>query len=98
MPDRKDANPYGDEGGKRVGRPSKPKRAADQATDKQADGDPATNPSKSTQAGQEAARGIHGANQGGDGEQPGSEPLEERSDEHVSGYGGNKGDPKRSSD
>ncbi len=41
-----------------------------------------------TDAGNEAARGIHGANRGGDPQAPGSEPLEHRDEEHQSNYGG----------
>ncbi len=79
-----------------VGRPSNPKKPSETQADKQADGDQRTSPS--TGAGQESARGIHGANEGGSKKAPGSEPLKHRSEEHVSGYGGNKGAPKRSSD
>lgn len=53
---------------------------------------------KTTGAGNEAARGIRGANQGGSQRAPGSEPLEHREDQHKSGYGGEGGEPRTSSD
>jgi hypothetical protein len=54
-----------------------------------------------TGAGAEAAEGVHGANKGApntDEEQAGSEPLKHREAEHKSGYGGEKAEPKTSSD
>jgi hypothetical protein len=62
--------------------------------------------SNETNSGSEAAQGIHNAksndrSRNGDAdttERPGSEPLVDRKDEHVSGYGGKNGDPKTSSD
>ena len=68
-----------------------------------------TDPKKAnTGAGSEAARGIRSANpdehsgvehaHDDDEEQPGSEPLHHRDAEHKSGYGGEKGKPKTSSD
>jgi hypothetical protein len=54
-----------------------------------------------TGAGSEAAQGVHGANkraQGDEADRPGSEPLEHRDAEHKSGYGGEKSEPKTSSD
>lgn len=53
---------------------------------------------ETTGAGSEAARGIRGANQGGSERAPGSEPLEHREHEHKSGYGGDGGAPRTSSD
>jgi hypothetical protein len=65
---------------------------------------------KGTESGNEAARGIHSAkgdskssdrsteSQRTTNDRPGSEPLKNRSEEHVSGYGGKGGDPKTSSD
>ena len=70
-------------------------------------------PRRTTGAGSEAAEGIHGASTdrdpsdrssvestetGSDGDQSGSEPLTDRSNEHRSGYGGSGGKPVRSSD
>ena len=83
----KTENPYGDDAGTRVGHPDAPQRAS-----KQGDGDEG-----GTEAGNEAARGIHERNKGG-GDRPGSEPLKDRGTEHESGYGGKGGDPKQSSD
>jgi hypothetical protein len=73
-------NPYGDDGGTRVGRPDTPKR------------------DNLTESGNEAARGIHDANKKGSPARPGSEPLKERENQHKSGYGGENGKPRRSSD
>lgn len=53
---------------------------------------------KSTGGGNEAARGIHGANKHGSPKRPGSEPLQDRDSEHESGYGGRGGVPRTSSD
>lgn len=54
-----------------------------------------------TGAGAEAAEGVHGANhrahEDEDG-RAGSEPLKHRDAEHKSGYGGEKAEPKTSSD
>ncbi|HEV2641409.1 MAG TPA: hypothetical protein VGT98_01820 [Candidatus Elarobacter sp.] len=84
-------NPYGDDAGTRVGRPDTPKR--DNADDDGKSG---------TGAGSEAARGIqrgiHEQNRKGSGKKPGSEPLQERETEHESGYGGEGGTPRTSSD
>ena len=77
-------NPYGDDAGTRVGRPSTPNRDN-------------TSGNAPTEGGDEAARGIHGDNAGGVDGRPGSEPLVERETEHDSGYGGRGGAPKRSS-
>lgn len=60
-----------------------------------------------TGAGSEAAAGIRGAadqvprstdDGGADDDLPGSEPLEKREQEHKSGYGGEGGEPRVSSD
>ena len=54
-----------------------------------------------TGAGAEAAEGVHGANapaRDDDEQRSGSEPLEHRDAEHKSGYGGEKAEPKTSSD
>jgi hypothetical protein len=62
--------------------------------------------------GSEASEGVHGAGgrsekdktgvtadrAGGSKDRKGSEPLEERTDEHRSGYGGSGGTPVTSSD
>ena len=59
------------------------------------------NDDKTTGAGSEAAEGLRGANKsahGDDEERSGSEPLKHRDAEHKSGYGGEKGEPKTSSD
>ena len=56
---------------------------------------------KKTGAGAEAAEGVRGANKDAHGEeegQSGSEPLKHRDAEHKSGYGGEKAEPKTSSD
>ena len=56
---------------------------------------------KPTGAGAEAAQGVHGANNrahADDEEQPGSEPLKHREAEHKSGYGGEGGEPRTSTD
>lgn len=62
----------------------------------------------STGAGAEAAQGVQSANQNGgtspegakqnDTEKSGSEPLTGRESEHKSGYGGDRGAPRTSSD
>ena len=62
-----------------------------------------------TGAGSEAAQGIHGAQESGAGQgsgggslggndRMGSEPLANRQQEHKSGYGGEGGSPRTSSD
>jgi hypothetical protein len=54
-----------------------------------------------TGAGAEAAEGLRGANESvsDDNEhRAGSEPLKHRDAEHKSGYGGEKAEPKTSSD
>jgi len=54
-----------------------------------------------TGAGSEAAQGVHGANKGANDDdegRSGSEPLKHRDAEHKSGYGGEKAEPKTSSD
>jgi len=54
-----------------------------------------------TGAGSEAAEGVHGANKhahSDEEERSGSEPLKHREAEHKSGYGGEKAEPKTSSD
>ena len=56
---------------------------------------------KKTGAGSEAAEGLRGANEGAHGDdegRSGSEPLKHRDAEHKSGYGGEKAEPKTSSD
>jgi hypothetical protein len=77
-------NPYGDDAGTRVGPPNTPQRKQEKK-------------SHSTDSGNEGAAGIHGTNDGGTSDRPGSEPLKERENEHTSGYGGAGGTPKRSS-
>jgi len=53
----------------------------------------------STRAGSEAAEGIHGSqNVRDDEDRSGSEPLTHREAEHKSGYGGEKAQPKTSSE
>jgi len=55
----------------------------------------------SMDSGAEAVRGINGDNHKpsrGGSDKPASEPLKDRGDEHVSGYGGAGGTPKTSSD
>lgn len=74
-------NPYGDNAGTRVGRPSRPERKNIEGND-------------DTALGGEAARGIEGANEDGDPDRPGSEPLRERQQEHEPGYGGKGGEPR----
>ena len=81
-------NPFGDDQGTRVGRPDTPKR----------DNDADDSGNEGTSAGNEAARGIHEQNRKGSPSRPGSEPLEERETEHKSGYGGEGGQPRPSSD
>lgn len=75
-----ESNPYGDQSGKKIGRPSSPERSGD------------------SDSGNEAARGIHSKNMKGAEPRPGSEPLEDRENEHESGYGGKAGKPKTSSE
>ena len=56
---------------------------------------------RKTGAGAEAAQGVHGANdeaRDDDEHRSGSEPLKHRDAEHKSGYGGEKAEPKTSSD
>lgn len=97
-------NSFGDEGGTRVGKPDEPRRenlgAGGSASAAQNPGKPVNddNGAGSTGSGSEAARGIHSANQGGNSAKPGSEPLERREAEHKSGYGGEGGAPRTSSD
>lgn len=94
----------GDDQGTRVGRPDPSPAAA-------SEGDRAAG-SRPTGAGSEATEGVHGTggrsegdtsgvvadrNQGKQGRK-GSEPLEERANEHRSGYGGKGGTPVTSSD
>lgn len=94
-PSKGDPDPYGDDQGTRVGRPSTPDRDnVDPSGKSGARGEQG----KSTGAGNEAAAGIHGTNAGGSGSRPGSEPLDERETEHKSGYGGEAGKPRTSSD
>lgn len=94
-PTGSDRDPYGDDQGTRVGHPGTPHRDNAEPSGKAgARGEQG----KSTGAGNEAAAGIHGANDGGAGSRPGSEPLEERTTEHKSGYGGEGGAPRTSSD
>lgn len=94
-PSGSDPDPYGDDQGTRVGHPSTPHRDNVEPSGKSgARGEQG----KATGAGNEAAAGIHGTNNGGAGVRPGSEPLEERKNEHKSGYGGEGGAPRTSSD
>lgn len=80
-------NPYGDDAGTRVGRPSTPDRknrigaGAEAATGIHSDQD-------------DQADGTTD----GTRERPGSEPLEHRDREHDPGYGGKGGAPKSSSE
>lgn len=72
------------------------------------EGEPASSGKGDTGAGSEAAEGIHGAaspSEGAPGQEgtgkagrPGSEPLHQREHEHRSGYGGEGGEPRTSSD
>lgn len=80
-------NPYGDDQGTRVGRPDTPKR--DNVSDESG--------GTTTGAGAEAARGIHEANEKGSTDsnaRPGSEPLDDRKNEHEPSYGGKMGEPR----
>ena len=92
--DRRD-DPFGDDQGTRVGRPSTPQRDNVEPSGKAG---PKAEQGKSTGAGNEAAAGIHATNKGGSTVRPVSEPLEERDAEHKSGYGGEGGEPRTSSD
>lgn len=94
-PSRSDRDPYGDDQGTKVGRPSTPDRDNVEPSGKKG---PRGEENEATGAGNEAAAGIHGTNAGGSGTRPGSEPLEERKNEHKSGYGGEGGAPRTSSD
>lgn len=80
-------NPYGDDGGTRVGKPDTPKR------DNPGGGGDGGN----LGAGKESTGGVseRGNPPSGD-EQAGSKPR--RKEDKGSGYGGSKGDPKRSAD
>jgi hypothetical protein len=72
------------------------------------EGQPTSSGKGDTGAGSEAAEGIHGAASSSEGaprtagtseaDRPGSEPLHERGREHRSGYGGEGGKPRTSSD
>lgn len=93
-PSGSDPDPYGDDQGTRVGRPSTPHRDNMESGKKGARGEQA----KATGAGNGAAEGIHDANAGGSGTRPGSEPLKERDAVHKPGYGGEGGKPRTSSD
>lgn len=95
MPSRGDRDPYGDDQGTRVGHPSTPHRDNAEPSGKAG---PRGEENDATGAGNEAAAGIHGKNDGGSGQRPGSEPLEDRKDEHKPGYGGEGGAPRTSSD
>ncbi len=84
-------DPFGDDAGTRVGHPDTPKR--DNVSDE--------NGGITTGSGAEAARGIHEVNKKGStgsNPKPGSEPLDERENEHKPGYGGEGGKPRTSSD
>ena len=48
-----------------------------------------------TNAGSEAARGLHEAGSARDDDSHGSEPLEERTREHETNYGGKMGEPRK---
>lgn len=88
-------DPFGDDQGTRVGHPSTPHRDNVEPSGKAG---PKGEQGKSTGAGNEAAAGIHATNEGGSAVRPGSEPLENRENEHKSGYGGEGGEPRTSSD
>lgn len=92
---RGDRDPYGDDQGTKVGHPSTPDRDNAEPSGKKG---PRGEENDATGAGNEAAVGIHGTNSGGSGKRPGSEPLDERKNEHKSGYGGEGGAPRTSSD
>lgn len=98
-PSKGDPDPYGDDQGTRVGRPSTPHRDNDR-DDAESSGNSGARGEHgmTTGAGKEAAAGIHGANDGGSGSRPGSEPLDDRETEHKPGYGGEGGAPRTSSD
>lgn len=98
-PSKGDGDPYGDDQGTRVGHPSTPHRDNTRDSGEPSDKSGARGEQGgATGAGNEAAVGIHGTNDGGSGVRPGSEPLEERKNEHKSGYGGEAGEPRTSSD
>jgi len=98
-PSGSNADPYGDDQGTRVGKPSTPDRdnTRDNAEPSRKSGTRGEQ-GGATGAGNEAAAGIHGKNDGGNAKRPGSEPLDERKNEHKSGYGGEGGAPRTSSD
>ena len=81
-------NPYGDDGGARVGKPDTPKR----------DNLKGGNDGGNTGAGKEAVRGK--PNDATDASSSGvrSGQLEDHGPEKESGYGGSMGEPKTSSD
>ena len=84
---------FGDEPNTRVGRPDPDRASAEPGT--------GTDDGEKTGAGSEAAEGIHAHGEPGRGEGAGlsgSEPLRHRETEHKSGYGGEKAEPKTSSD
>jgi len=106
-------NPFGDEGGARVGRPDTPKRdnlKPDNAKSDTVQGNDVKphdigdgHGGITTGAGAEAARGIldtndSDANDSGSPAEPGSQPLADRANEHEPGYGGKGGEPRTSSD
>lgn len=103
---------YGDDGGTRVGRPDTG-RGADAGTGPSSqpvkeglEGAVFEGDEGGTGAGSEAAQGIEGARDGKEGaggtrggaSRLGSEPLANREQEHKSGYGGEGGAPRTSSD
>lgn len=83
-------NPYGDDAGTRVGHPSEPKRANKSSSKESTKG-----AGKSMGSGQEGMRGAAKHQAPG---KSGEEPRVASKDQHVSGYGSEKGKPKRSSD
>jgi hypothetical protein len=91
----KDDNPYGDDGGTRVGKPDTPDRA-----NAQGGGD-----GGNTGAGKEAVRGLTNDKKGTKGakgdssdDSVSSGELKDRDTDASSGYGGAMGGPKTSSD
>jgi hypothetical protein len=84
----KEDNPYGDDGGTRVGKPDTPKR-----DNKRGGGD-----GGGTGAGKEASRGMTNDGKGGKPGSPNSGGLQDHGVDKGSGYGGAMGGPKTSSD
>jgi hypothetical protein len=89
-------NPYGDDGGTRVGKPDRPERDNKQGNEQgneQGNGD-----GGNLGSGKEAVRGLTSDKKGGESDSVSSGDLKDRDTEKGSGYGGNMGGPKSSSD